>query len=74
MSGESEVEEPFSVEGLCHVLKDFDAAGVIFDEVVVGGEGSGDFVLDMHRWTKDFGSLQILKMSLVAEVFQGQVS
>ena len=55
MSGESEADEPFSVEGLCHVFKDFDAAGVVFDEIVVGGEDSGDFALDMHRRAKNFG-------------------
>ena len=45
MSGKSEIDEPFSVEGLCHVLKDFDAAGVVFDEVVVGGKDGSDFEL-----------------------------
>ena len=49
MSGESEVDEPFLVEGLCHVLKDFDAAGVVFDEVVVGREDSGDFAVGIVR-------------------------
>ena len=49
MSGESEVDEPFLVEGLCRVFKDFDAAGVVFDEVVVGGEDSGDFALGWER-------------------------
>ena len=45
MSGKSEMDEPFSVEGLCHVLKDFDAAGVVFDEVVVGREDRSYFSL-----------------------------
>ena len=49
MSGKSEVDEPFSVEGLRHVFKDFDAAGVVFDEVVVGRENSGDFPLG-YNW------------------------
>ena len=49
MSGESEVDEPFSIEGLCHVLKDFDTAGVVFDEIVVGREDGGDFVLGWER-------------------------
>ena len=49
MSGESEVDEPFSVEGLCHVFKDFDAVGVVFDEVVVGREDGGDFALGLER-------------------------
>ena len=55
MSGESEVDEPFSVEGLCYVFKDFDAAGVVFDEVVVGGEDGGDFALGCERigWNMD---------------------
>ena len=47
MSGKSEVDKPFLVEGLCHVFKDFDAAGVVFDEGVVGGEDSGDFALSL---------------------------
>ena len=45
MSGESEVDEPFLVEGLCHVFKDFDAAGIVFDEVIVGRENGGNFAL-----------------------------
>ena len=49
MSEKSEVDEPFSVEGLRHALKDFDAAGVVFDEVVVGREDGGDFALGWER-------------------------
>lgn len=54
MSGKSEMDEPFLVEGLCHIFKDFDAAGVVFDEVVVGGEDSGDFSLGWERRQGDF--------------------
>ena len=43
------MDEPFLVKGLRHVFKDFDAAGVVFDEVIVGREDSGDFALGWER-------------------------
>ena len=45
MSGEAEFDEPLSVDCGSHVFEDFDAAGVVFDEVVVGAEDGGDFAL-----------------------------
>ena len=36
-----------AIKRLCHVLKDFDTSGVIFDEVVVGGEDGGDFAAEI---------------------------
>ena len=54
------MDEPLLVESLCHVFKDFDAAGVVFNEVVVGGEDGGDFALNRYRWAKDFGYFQNL--------------
>ena len=60
MSGKSVVDEPFLIEGLCHVFKDFDAAGVVFDEIIVGREDSGNFALELHRRTQDFGRFQTI--------------
>ena len=45
MSRKSEFDKPFAVDGTRHLLKDFDAAGVVFDEVVVVAEDGGDFAL-----------------------------
>ena len=45
MPGKAKVDEPFAVEGLGHFFEDGDAAGVVFDEVVVGGENGRDFAL-----------------------------
>ena len=49
MAGESEMNEPLRVNPLGHLLEDLDAPGVVFDEVVVGGEDGGDAVLDLKR-------------------------
>ncbi len=35
MSRKSEFDKPLSVDCTRHLLKDFDAAGVVFDEVVL---------------------------------------
>ena len=45
MSGEAEFDEPLPVDCLRHVFKDIDAAGVVFNKVVVGAEDRGDFAL-----------------------------
>lgn len=45
MAEEAEVDEPFAVEGLGHLFQDGDAAGVVFYEVIVGGEYGRDFLL-----------------------------
>ena len=45
MSRELKFNKPLSVDYLRHLLKDLDAAGVVFYEFVVGSEDRGDFVL-----------------------------
>ena len=45
------MDEPFSVDGLCHILKNLDASGVVLDEVVVGTEDGGNFALG-REWGK----------------------
>ena len=49
MSRKAEFDKPFSVDCTRHLLKDFDAAGVVLDEVVVGAEDCGDFALGGER-------------------------
>ena len=43
--GKRNSTKPFSVDCTRHFLKDFDAVGVVSDEVVVGTEDCGDFAL-----------------------------
>ena len=52
MVRELEFDKPLSVDCLRHLLKDFDASGVVFDKVVVGTEDGGDFVsrLWIRNW------------------------
>lgn len=49
MSRELEFNKPLSIDYLRHFLKDLDAAGVVYDEVVVGTEDGGDFLLGVER-------------------------
>ena len=46
VAGEAELDEPFPVEGLGHLLQYLDAPQIVLNQVVVGGEDGGDFVLD----------------------------
>ena len=64
MSGKAEFDEPLSVDGSCHVFKDFDAAGVVFDEVVVGAEDGGDFALGGQIGNRNFNFLEIYNRNL----------
>ena len=50
MSRKSEFDKPFAVDGLRHLLKDFDAAGVVFDEVVVVAEDSRRFCVVLRDY------------------------
>ena len=54
MSRKAEFDKPFSVDCTRHLLKDFDAAGVILDQVVVGTEDCGDFALGWERIAGNF--------------------
>jgi hypothetical protein len=38
VAGEAEVDEPLPVNHLCHLFENFDAPGVVLDQVVVGGK------------------------------------
>jgi uncharacterized protein YggL (DUF469 family) len=49
VAGKAEVDEPLAVESLHHLLQDGDAAGVVLDEIVVGGEDGGNFALGGER-------------------------
>ena len=52
MAGEAELDEPFAVDVLGYLLQDLDAPQVVLDQVVVGGEDGGDFLLDtlLRNW------------------------
>ena len=54
MSGKAEFDKPFSVDCTRHLLKDFDAAGVVLDQVVVDTEDCGDFALGWERRYRDW--------------------
>ena len=56
MAGVAEVDEPFAVEALGHFFEDGDAAGVVFDQVVVGGEGVGDSALRLEVMGTEWNS------------------
>ncbi len=43
------MDKPLAVQTLRHVFQDLDAAGVVLDQVVVGGEHGGDLALDGER-------------------------
>ena len=47
VAGEAELDEPLPVEGLGHLLQYLDAPEIVLDQVVVGGEDGGDFLLVM---------------------------
>ena len=64
MSGKAELDKPFSVDCTRHLLKDFDAAGVVLDQVVVGTEDCGDFVLG-GRGEWNFNINRVLLSSLL---------
>ena len=50
MSRKAELDKPFSVDCARYLFKDFDAAGVVLDQVVVGTEEGGDFVSGLRIW------------------------
>ena len=43
MTGEAELDEPFAVEVLRHLLQNLDPPQIIFNQVVIGRENGGDF-------------------------------
>ncbi len=45
MAWETEVDEPFPIYGLSHLLQYLDAPEIVFNQVVVGRENDGDFIL-----------------------------
>src|SRR5690554_3968421 len=49
MPWETEVDEPLLVQPPGHLLKDLDAARVVLDEVIVGGEDGGYLSLLIKR-------------------------
>ncbi len=46
MVRETEMNKPLAIKGLGHLLQDLDPAQVVFDQVVVGREDSGNSILD----------------------------
>ena len=68
MSGEAELDKPFSVDCLRHLLKDFDAAGVVLDEVVVGTEDCGDFALGPASEEQESPSFGSVGPNLAAQI------
>ena len=62
MPRKSELDKPFAVDGSRHLLKDFDAAGVVFDEVVVVAEDGGDFVLCREIMDSQFKTIKMVSI------------
>jgi len=49
MPREAQVHKPLAVKLFGHFFQNGDAAGIVFDQVVVGGKDGGYFALDGER-------------------------
>src|SRR3972149_6413858 len=60
MPRKAEVDEPLAVDRLGHFFQNFDAASVVLDQVVVGGEDGSDFALGGKGWKRNRNKVEAL--------------
>ena len=54
MPWKAQRHKPLFVKQLCGLLQQFNAAAVVFDQVIVSGENVSDTALKRHIWNREF--------------------